>query len=568
MPFKILPETPKPSSLNAESIHRFPAQALKSASTSAVGLPGDILSLPYAGVNKLVSSLGGQNVPYEQSFLGKALPTSETLSKGLERDVPYLKPKNKVEQFIGKDIYIGLGSNTDHSISRRVFGGVLDEGNFQKGGESRQAYDNYEGMITRIEASFSSEQGVPPGILWLASSPTFESSFITERITAAQGQSSTLVVENIPIWVLKKNSGTYTSGKSFEVFVGDGIRDPFIVNDENRQGLSKEHTIIRVPMEHHVIFKKNTAKALRDLAGRRINASSSFFKSKDRLGSIMTLPNLFYTDVLKVNMKTPLDTLMKAISNIEYFKDPMNPFAYRFVHLDIGAKKDRMGIACVHAIYKDSTYYATPDSVNERTQRHFYGEWGIALEAEENQEIPFSLVVSFLIYLKSIGYPIYLVTTDQMEGGRKLRQDLIQAGLNADYLSVDKNRAEYDVTHDLIEEERMNLPIKDDEHGLVFLELSELIDGGATAKSPVINHPKKFKTEYKGSNRGTKDLADGYCGAANSCNNAKHIFNPLIMFKQGKEKKESSKSGNSILDLYNNRRLSEFTNSLTNNDFI
>jgi hypothetical protein len=101
MAYKILPEQPKPSSLNVESVHRLPAQALKGAATSTVGLPGDVLSLPYSGINKLVSSLGGENVPYEQSFLGKALPTSQTLSQGVERDVPYLKPKNKIEQFVG-----------------------------------------------------------------------------------------------------------------------------------------------------------------------------------------------------------------------------------------------------------------------------------------------------------------------------------------------------------------------------------------------------------------------------------------------------------------------------------
>lgn len=101
MPYKILPEEPKPNSLNAESIHRLPAQALKSAASSIAGFPGDLASLPYAGTNKLVTALGGENVPYEESFLGKALPTSETLSKGIEKDVPYLKPKNKVEQFVG-----------------------------------------------------------------------------------------------------------------------------------------------------------------------------------------------------------------------------------------------------------------------------------------------------------------------------------------------------------------------------------------------------------------------------------------------------------------------------------
>lgn len=101
MPYKILPEEPKPSSISKESVHRLPAQALKGAATSTTGFVGDVLSLPYAGINKLVTALGGENVPYEQSYLGKALPTSETFSKGLERDIPYLKPKNKVEQFVG-----------------------------------------------------------------------------------------------------------------------------------------------------------------------------------------------------------------------------------------------------------------------------------------------------------------------------------------------------------------------------------------------------------------------------------------------------------------------------------
>jgi hypothetical protein len=481
-----------------------------------------------------------------------------------KRKITQAKKLGNNEQFIGKDIYVGLGSNTDHSISRRVFGGVLDEGNFQSGGESRQAYENYEAMITRIEASFSSDQGVPPGILWLASSPTFESSFITERVQAAQGLESTLVVENIPIWVLKKNSGNYNSGKYFEVFVGDGIRDPFILTDDNKLTLSPESKVIKVPQEHYVLFKKNTAKALRDLGGRRINATTSFFKSKDRVRSLYTMPNIFTTDIIEVGMKTELSHIIKAIVNLDFFKTPMMPWAYRFIHIDIGAKIDRLGIACVFAVYKDQTYYSTPDSINERTQRFFYGEWGVTLQALENDEIPFSLVVNLFIYLKSIGFPIQLITTDQMEGGRKLRQDLTQAGFSTDYQSVDKDRAEYDTYHDLIEEERAIFPLIDDEHGLLFLETTELIDGGPKAKHPTINHPKKFKVEYKGSNRGSKDLADGYCGAINSANKAKLIFNPLIMFGHGQNEKRT-KNGNMFEDLYNNKGRSDFAEGLNNN---
>lgn len=466
------------------------------------------------------------------------------------------------EQLIAKDVYIALGSNTDHSISRRVFGGVLDEGNFQKGAGSSQAYENYEAMITRIEASFSSEQGVPPGILWLVSSPTFESSFITDRISAAEGIESTLVVENIPIWVLKKNSGTYKSGKYFEVFIGDGIRDPFIVSDENRETLSLEQQrkfLLKVPMEHYTLFKKRTAKALRDLAGRRVNANTSFFKSKDELRAVMTMPNLFYTDVIPVGMKSKLSEIINLIKDINYFKNPMYPFAYRFVHIDIGAKIDRLGIASTFAIYKDQTYYSTPDSVNERSQRMFFGEWGITLQAKENDEIPFSLVVDFLVYLKSLGYPIILISTDQMEGGRKLRQDLIHNGFECEYRSVDKDRNSYDTWKDLIQEQRNVLPqFETEEHGLLFLEASELIDKGNKSK-PAIDHPKNFKSIYKGTKKGYKDLSDAYCGSTNSCNEAKHIFNPLIMFKN----KEVKKANN----VYNERSLQNLVQKLSNGNY-
>lgn len=99
MPYNLEPEQPKSTSITKESLHRVPAQATAGAAATLPGIFGDVLSLPYAGVNKLVSSLGGTDVPYEESSIGKLLPTTEMHKKALQEGIPYLKPKNKIESF-------------------------------------------------------------------------------------------------------------------------------------------------------------------------------------------------------------------------------------------------------------------------------------------------------------------------------------------------------------------------------------------------------------------------------------------------------------------------------------
>lgn len=102
MAYKILPEQQKPPTFSKESVHRLPAQAVKGAASSIVGFPGDVASLANDYVAGPLSQLitGEKAIPYEQTGIGKLLPTSHTFNKGLERDLPYLKPKNKVEEFV------------------------------------------------------------------------------------------------------------------------------------------------------------------------------------------------------------------------------------------------------------------------------------------------------------------------------------------------------------------------------------------------------------------------------------------------------------------------------------
>jgi len=82
---------------------RHGSRTASNIATRAVGVPGDIFSLVNQFVAKPASKLitGKEGVPYEETALGKILPTTATHRKGLEEKTgEYLKPKNKVESFV------------------------------------------------------------------------------------------------------------------------------------------------------------------------------------------------------------------------------------------------------------------------------------------------------------------------------------------------------------------------------------------------------------------------------------------------------------------------------------
>lgn len=81
---------------------RHGARTVSNVATRTVGLPGDIFSLINEFIAKPGSKLitGEEGVPYEETAIGKILPTTETHRRGLEEKTgEFLKPQNKVEKF-------------------------------------------------------------------------------------------------------------------------------------------------------------------------------------------------------------------------------------------------------------------------------------------------------------------------------------------------------------------------------------------------------------------------------------------------------------------------------------
>lgn len=101
MAYKLLPEESKQASLGLESAYRLPLQAAVGAGAAIPGLAGNIGELLNVGAKPIAEAITGkEGSPYEETTLGKILPTTKTHIKNLEESIPFLKPKNKAEQFV------------------------------------------------------------------------------------------------------------------------------------------------------------------------------------------------------------------------------------------------------------------------------------------------------------------------------------------------------------------------------------------------------------------------------------------------------------------------------------
>jgi len=84
-----------------EDFLRQPARQAVNLATLAAGMPGNILEFGNELIARPLSTAltGKESVPYQETTIGKALPTTAKLRAGIQKDYPYLAPKNKIEKF-------------------------------------------------------------------------------------------------------------------------------------------------------------------------------------------------------------------------------------------------------------------------------------------------------------------------------------------------------------------------------------------------------------------------------------------------------------------------------------
>jgi hypothetical protein len=392
-----------------------------------------------------------------------------------------------------KGIDIKEGSRFTHTLGQAVAGGVLSELNFQRAWEN-QAYKNYTNVKRRIQSRFL---GKIPGRMWLDSSKSDEAAFLEGHIKTVRTDPEVLIFDNA-VWEVKPQQ---YCGKTFKVFVGDSIRDPFVLHKgTDIIGIDEAH-IIDVPTEHKREFEDDIFHSLQDIAGRSTSSIHKFIPSVEKIEECLIRKNPVYQDVIQLDFYDQNDNLIKYV-DINKLKKNRRP---RFLHLDLGLRNDIAGLAmsCVSGFVSVSR----TDNVTGRRlsseEPIYYTDFVIGIKPASGQEVPIYKIKNFVKDLASVGIPIVLITADGFQS-ENFKQDLWMLGFAAQIQSVDRTRIPYDHLKNVILEGRYNGV----RHPRLQRELKELLDLGKK-----IDHPHEVVDTNMNRLEGSKDLADAVCGS-------------------------------------------------------
>jgi len=421
----------------------------------------------------------------------------------------FMRKNKSQDTLFPKRINIVSGSRPSHFIGRAIFGAILDEMNFQDKVEN-QAYENYTNVLRRLKSRFGTSKYLP-GHLWLLSSKRRDSDPLQVHIERSRNDPSTVIFD-AALWEVKKEK-LNLSGKYFYVYAGDNSRDPFIIGDNYDHKLHynlDESRIVRVPVEFRKDFEKDIFNAIRDLAGISVQGVHKFIPSVEAISSVMTGKNIVDKEYLEVDFydKEPIMTFI--LPNIERVKNPILPNSPRFIHLDLALTKDYVGIASSFVMDYVQTVREDESGIQTVVKEPIVVvEWVIYIKAKTNQEIPLNKVRDFILDLRRLGYPIAATSADGYQSALLL-QDLTQAGLKTQVVSVDRDYNPYLNLKRMIYEKRIVLPKSE----RLKRELMDLIDTGKKVDHPV---------------DGSKDGADAVAGSVWLATNSGYSKqNPLL----------------------------------------
>lgn len=401
---------------------------------------------------------------------------------------------------LDKNVSIQLGSRTQHAISRDVLIAIVDEGN--AGILNDQVRDNYNEIYKRRKSRFEVGNRVP-GLLLACSSPKGEDDFINSRINREKGNPSVLVVDNIAEWQVKDKG---YSGKKFWLFIGDDSQDGHCLVDGEDKEQFNEELLLRAPIETRPEFEKDFVGALRDIAGRRSVPATSLFKSRDKVSKAFNGLNLFNKDIIELDVYATLDDIKPFLSyqNMKLF---LQRKYSRIISVDFGLNHDKFGLAMGYAKYPNNVEYSAEAYID----KEYIIEAATSFKAKTKEGVPSAAVRQLIRYLRSLGFPIQLITADKP--GQVMLQDLLRDQFTVQYLSVDTDRRPYFVLKD-----QVSLgTIKGPNNALLKWELVHLQDDGKK-----VDHPQKviggWCTENAGVTvEGSKDVSDAVCAMTYSC---------------------------------------------------
>ena len=132
----------------------------------------------------------------------------------------------------------------------------------------------------------------------------------------ARGIPTSFVLDNVPIWDVKKHILNMYSGKKFFVFLGNDTQDPSIVESDTVLTDDMKDNLLEVPIEYYDSFKKDLVTSINDIAGRKTAGILNLIKSKKMINDSMVIPyeTRFSKPIIQLSFSDVNDTLMRYMN--------------------------------------------------------------------------------------------------------------------------------------------------------------------------------------------------------------------------------------------------------------
>jgi hypothetical protein len=252
-----------------------------------------------------------------------------------------------------------------------------------------------------------------------------------------------------------------------------------------------EECVIDVPVEYEQDFRSDIFRSLQDLAGTGTWSYRNFISSVELIDEAQIRPNPVAKDVITLDFFDQSQRLIDYLCYEELDVDSRP----RFLHIDIGLRHDKTGIAATRFDGYVNLKKFDPRTGMTMTSREaiYYTDFVMAIEPRPGHEVPLYKLKGLITDLRKREYPIAKVTVDGFQSAN-LRQDLELLGFEVEEISVDKKKDAYNHLKNIILESRLSCV----RHSVLDEELKNLVD---TEKK--IDHKKD----------GSKDVADALAGS-------------------------------------------------------
>ena len=343
--------------------------------------------------------------------------------------------------------------------------------------------------LRRLENRFVT-RGQTVGKFWIVASKQEQAAFIDAYVLEKKDEPEVYIVD-MPVWEAQPKAEY--GDKTFPVMLGDVYHPSKILEEEEdiRKALAEGFKIINVPdiPKFKKAFQDDIIGSLRDYAGVSATGQrkNKLFRAEIYLTQCYDETKEDPVSQIDVPLGTKDEKDLMFYLDVKKIRVPRN--VPRFIHGDIayahGDNAYGLAMSCVSGWSNVSRENEYGEIVMEKLPV-VETDFVMRIIAPEGDEIPLSRIRKFIIDLKKmLGYNIVNATFDLQTMSKDTTQILEKAGIECDWISVDKKPDIYRSFRDVCKEERWACHA----HSCLHLELSNLEDDPNANK---IDHPQQM----------------------------------------------------------------------------